>query len=80
MGQVSKYKEEKEKLEERMQAAFSKSAEEAGKASAEHVRQMANLQDQFNKASSDSAAERADLMRRIHNLESRDSGGGCLVM
>lgn len=61
--------------------AFSKSTqEEAEKARAEYARQMANLQAQLNKASSASTAERGDLMCRIRELESRGSGGGCLVM
>jgi len=80
MGQVSKYKEEKEKLEERMQA-FSKSTEEqAERARAEYTHQVASLQAQLDKASSASATERDEMTRRIHELESRPSGGGCYVM
>jgi predicted RNase H-like nuclease (RuvC/YqgF family) len=76
MGQVSKYKEEKEKLEE-----YSRSTrEEAEKARAEHAQQMANLQAHLEKATSASASERDDLKRRISELESRPSGGGCYVM
>lgn len=61
--------------------AFSKSTrDEAEKARAEYVRQMTNLQAQLDKASSASASERDDLIRRIRELESRPSGGGCYVM
>ena len=79
-GQVSKYKEEKEKLEERMQAFSKSTQEEAERARAEYASQMANLQGQLDKAASASATERDDLTRRIHELESRPSGGGCYVM
>jgi hypothetical protein len=61
--------------------AYSKSTrEEAERARAEYVMQMANLQAQLDKASSASASERDDLVRRIRELESRPSGGGCYVM
>jgi len=80
MGQVSKYKEEKEKLEERMQEYSKSTREEAERARAEYIQQMANLQAQLEKATSASASERDDLIRRISELESRGSGGGCYVM
>lgn len=80
MGQVSKYKEEKEKLEERMQEYSKYTREEAERARAEYAQQMANLQTQLEKATSASANERDDLMRRISELESRRSGGSCLGM
>jgi len=80
MGQVSKYKEEKERLEERMQEYSESTREEAERARAEYIQQMANLQAQLDKASSASAAEKDDLIRRISELERRPSGGGCYVM
>lgn len=80
MGQVSKYREEKEKLEERMEEYSKSTREEAERARAEYIQQMANLQVQLEKATSASASERDDLVRRIRELESRSSGGGCYVM
>lgn len=77
-GQVSKYEEEKKRLEQRMQAFLEATLEEAERARVEYMKQMANLQAQLNETSWTSASERDDLIRRIRELERRPRG--CYVM
>jgi len=73
---ASKYSEEKEGLEKRMQELSQLACEEAERASAEYRRQMSALQTQLETTSSTSAAERAELIRRIDELQNRGSHGG----
>lgn len=73
---ASKYSEEKEGLEKRMQELSQSAREEVERASAEYRRQMSALQTQLDTTSSTSAAERAELIRRIDELQNRRSHGG----
>jgi len=73
---ASKYSEEKEGLEKRMQELSQSAREEAQRASAEYSRQMSALQIQLETTSSTSAAERAELVRKIDELKNRGSDRG----
>ena len=73
---ASKYSEEKEGLEKRMQELSKSARDEAEKAGVEYRRQMSDLQNQLDETSSTSAAERAELIRRIDELRNGRSQGG----